>query len=379
MILEIAGANTQNKGAELMLATLHKHFCVPESDVTFAVTPWFGSITDRLRYNLATKLNPIKKFGRSQIALKLLSDSFLKSHGLVQDQDLDGVLDISGFAFGDQHPAKRTLEFAEQVHAWKSLGKPIALLPQAFGPFENSEIRAAFAKVYQDVDLIYARDKVSYQHLQDSFGESSKLRLSPDITIGLQSEIAATDKSEEVFIVPNARMLDKSDKSQAEKYVPLLATCIQRVMDLDHKAVFLLHDTKEDKLLLPKVHALLGTEIEAIEISDPVQLKKKIGTAKLVIGSRFHALVSALSSSVPVLATGWSHKYEMLLEDFGCPDAILSLDDSEARIQELVTSNLDADVQKTTIGTLNDRGSTLREQIHTMWNEVDNLVNWKSA
>lgn len=42
-----------------------------------------------------------------------------------------------------------------------------------------------------------------------------------------------------------------------------------------------------------------------------------IGACDLMLGSRFHALIAALSSGVPAVAIGWAHKYPELLGEFG--------------------------------------------------------------
>ena len=38
---------------------------------------------------------------------------------------------------------------------------------------------------------------------------------------------------------------------------------------------------------------------------------------ELVISSRFHAMISALSLGIPVFIIGWSHKYQEVLQMFG--------------------------------------------------------------
>jgi hypothetical protein len=56
LIVQVCGASNRNKATELMLATVREQLGVPDSDVTLAVTQWFGTVRDRLRYNLAQKL-----------------------------------------------------------------------------------------------------------------------------------------------------------------------------------------------------------------------------------------------------------------------------------------------------------------------------------
>ncbi len=42
-----------------------------------------------------------------------------------------------------------------------------------------------------------------------------------------------------------------------------------------------------------------------------------IGKTACVVGSRYHALVAALSQGIPCMALSWSHKYRELLKPFG--------------------------------------------------------------
>ncbi len=55
----------------------------------------------------------------------------------------------------------------------------------------------------------------------------------------------------------------------------------------------------------------------------------------LVVSSRFHGCVSALSQAVPCLATGWSHKYQALFDDFGLPEGLLQPVDPDTAVLRL--------------------------------------------
>ena len=49
----------------------------------------------------------------------------------------------------------------------------------------------------------------------------------------------------------------------------------------------------------------------------PAALRALIDLCEVTVTSRFHAMVSALSTGTPVQVVGWSHKYAEVLEAFG--------------------------------------------------------------
>jgi colanic acid/amylovoran biosynthesis protein len=87
--------------------------------------------------------------------------------------------------------------------------------------------------------------------------------------------------------------------------------------------VFVLHDAVEDRLVIEKVRAA-GHHLPVIEHDNPQVLKAVLGQASLVLGSRFHALVSSLSQGIPCIGAGWSHKYPELFADFNCRDLLIA-------------------------------------------------------
>ena len=54
------------------------------------------------------------------------------------------------------------------------------------------------------------------------------------------------------------------------------------------------------------------------------QVKSVIGSCDILLSSRYHALIAALSQQVPAVAIGWSHKYDELMAEVGLIANIIS-------------------------------------------------------
>jgi len=379
MILEIRGTSVRNKGAELMLRAIIDHYGGMNGNVQFVVDPWFGPFADRARYGLRSKLRS-SGLGRTRLAVELMSDGFRHNYGLVLDREIDAVLDASGFAFGDQCGLSPTQDLADAARRWHDSGKKVVMLPQALGPFSTPELKSAFAQVIENVDRVYARDPQSFTHTQSVSDPGGKLRLAPDFT-NLVSGVAPAEfaaSTARACIVPNYRMVDKTSPDESKKYVPFLASCVRSLKRLGLEPFVLLHDAHVDKKLVDPLCKAVDDSLEVVSDADPVRLKGILGSSLLVVGSRYHALVGALSQAVPSLACGWSHKYQTLFDDYGCGEMVLPVDAEESRIEASLAMLSDEGERGQRIARLRDAVEQQQRQTREMWRDVDELLGLAS-
>jgi len=358
-----------------MAVAIKRHFEAVAPDVRLAVTHWFGRYEQRAAYGLLNKLGATK-FGRSSLAIRLMPRSFRRAYGLVDESDIDAVLDASGFAFGDQHGPEPTERFAASVMRWKKQGKKIVLLPQALGPFTSQRIRTAMQQVIEHVDLLFAREDVSYRHLVEIAGERPSVKQAPDFTNlvkGTPPEDFDTGERR-ACIVPNHRMIEKARPADAERYVPFLASCIATLRRRRIEPFLLLHDAESDEPLVRPIQEAIGTKLPVVRHADPVALKGILGSVHLVIGSRFHALVGGLSQGVPCIATGWSHKYCMLFADYDCPELVLPVTATETEIDAAVDTATDEQLRAALVLKLTQAGEKRVAETRRMWVEVDQAL-----
>lgn len=354
-IVDVRGTQTGNKGAQLMLEAIVERFS--ERFVLSAQT----HLTDfdvRSTLGLRQTLHHYRAPRLSQAISDLIPRKARGPYGLVADSELSGVLDASGFAYSDQWGASRARTEALFGRRQAARGLPKVLLPQAFGPFENSDVRRWTKELLNQSSIVFARDRVSERHLR-AFSPSTRIERSPDFTIGVSAIPVQLPITAEYFaVVPNARLVDRGGQTR-KAYIAGLANLVAAAEAEGLSPLVVVHETQDLHLATELAEV---TNSALYSSSHPRELKYVLGQASAVVTSRFHALVGSLSQGVPALTWGWSHKYVELLEDFGVPEWIVTAheEDPGARVRSLVTDS-------TAKPRLEEAKPRLVEAIERMW------------
>ena len=238
------------------------------------------------------------------------------------------VLDISGFAYSDQFGIRPLRNLNVLLDALKGTGARFAMLPQSMGPFDAPGSAELFRRVARRCALLCTRDTHSFSYVGKVCRKEGNVRLYPDITLSFSSSKKTNpDKiSDYCCLVPNERMVDPNQggKVWKEHYVDMLCSSAEYLHKKQEKKVFAVaHDSgSEDRRIVDEVVEKATVPVERVCVKDPVELKHFFAGSCLVAGSRFHALASALSSGVPSVAWGWSHKYGELFREYGQEDCV---------------------------------------------------------
>jgi colanic acid/amylovoran biosynthesis protein len=378
MILELKGAQFANQGAKLMLAAVLARVRARWPDVAVALsTGRFTQASDLANLSALRKLS----LRRRGIDVTVLSDRWprivdrwLNHRGWVAESGINAVLDLSGFAYGDRWGSESTRRLAAELSRHARRGRPYVLLPQAFGPFSDPGAARVLGRSLQHARLIYARDPVSLGHLAALAPDlGPTLSLSPDLTIGVHGDRGGATRwavdAETVLFIPNRRMLDSAPATPqwANQYLDLLRLMIDLCLGRRLNVRIVNHAGLEDGALCADLSDP-ARGVTVIDEQDPLVLKGLIGASRLVISSRYHGCVSALSQGVPCLATSWSHKYQTLFEEFGRGDWVIA-DPDRSRAIELLEDLLDRERDPS-----HERIAALEARVETMWADVFRAV-----
>jgi polysaccharide pyruvyl transferase WcaK-like protein len=332
-----------NKGAELMLhaclAQIQQHW--PQAQV--ALAPNKNSPYQARALLGALQKLPLRFKGYDFNALSYWLPkrfrNFLRHWlGVVFEVDIDWVLDASGFAYGDQWGGRNITVLTAEILRLKRHQKGYVLLPQAFGPFagqvEQQKLRAALPSAW----LVCPRDDASYQHLHTLLGDSPNLQQFADFT-NLVKPIVPDESAAKplCLIIPNAAMLSKKNRNQQwhAQYLRVLEQAITTAFAQQLEPVLLNHEGAADAAICQQLADKFQPSLRVVHEADPRKVKGWIAISKLVVCSRFHGCVSALSSGVPCLGTSWSHKYEALFSEYQQADCLLAPDVDAAQLETL--------------------------------------------
>ena len=382
MIIEIRKAGFTNKGAEMMLLSALDEIKsrYPESTVVMAPSTEIGSqpFSKLTALGMRTKF----KLRRGSIDLSFVGNfiprKIREAYGIVLNKEVDVVLDASGFSYSDQWGEYDCMELKHAVSVGKKTQQKFILLPQAFGPFNNNKNKSNMQEVIENADLIFARDEVSFNFLEEFDTKKNNIVQKPDFTCLLSPLITETvdKKKNKVPVIPNYRMLDKTDKNMSSNYMAIMIELIKQSIDFGFEPYFLIHETDLDRDIAEKINSKLDSPLDILEEDNPRVIKGFLGVANFAISSRYHASISGLSQGTPVIGTSWSHKYEELFAEYDFKEALYNMNDSDT-LQDLFIS-LSSEIEYKNIkNKLIKKSAHVKSETREMWENVFSIVEGK--
>lgn len=361
MKILIKGGGFSNKGDEAMMRTAQREIAKRIPEATFCLRLPYRQA--ERGYSAGFQVIPIDSIGIRRVSRWIKAwlteprcfKSFLMSRvagvEMAEIGPIDAVIDISGFGYSDMWGPS----FSVRGMTWATYcsfhGKPFICLPQAWGPFTNPAVARHTVDICQRAKLVYARDPVSLEHLRRIVPDKAgAIALAPDIAFrhqgalpevgaSLLSSLGVNPEARPIIgLTPNMRIYYRTKgEGRTNDYVRFM-TEIGRycIKNLNATLVLIPHEMTaadrpnvDDRYLCGLIELSLATPLQCVSITENYssdQMKSVIGHLDMIVGSRFHSLVFALSSGVPAVAVGWAHKYSELMELFGLQGNMLEHD-----------------------------------------------------
>ena len=291
----------------------------------------------------------------------------------MRSSSVDLLLFAPGFRFSDQFDMTDERKIDEEIAHFRSFtkkGRRVVFLPQAFGPFERESEKRRVRESCRIADRIYARESVSYQYLTKVLPNADKVSIAPDFTCLYHGENHSIpyERKDYVVVIPNRQMIVRS--KYPSEYCNFMMGLVRLLVARKENVVLLNHEGTSDVGLIEVLNAAIGNQGVVVSDVSGGACKSVIAGAKLVVTSRFHGLVSALTESVPTLCTSWSHKYQELVSQLGCPSSCLNIENPHEALN-VVKAALD---RPSPFVANPDRLSAMRGAVEAMWEEVFSCI-----
>lgn len=372
--IEILGTNANNRGAELMAIAIKQRLQQKYPQIGLVVNSRFGSYLSRAEHGFSVTGHNAGNYVKRTIRTlfwDLMPSPLRQSLGIVKATDINLILDASGFAYSDQWGFNHTRRIVNRLNSKNYKNLTCILLPQALGTFNEAKVAKYSKLLFERAAIVYARDAISYEEAT-KLSPISNIKQCPDFTINVKADTSRTGELPKKFaaLVPNVRMLDKTQKS--DSYLNFMRHSIVRIKRMNLEPIFILHDTAEDQRVIDLIDS--KSELKVYTDKDPRILKGMLGAADFVVGSRFHALVSALSQEVPCVGAGWSHKYPQLFNDFRQSAYLVNDFDDEAKTDHVFDRLMNSEIRDADQQALSESLRLMKEKVNEMWVDVETYI-----
>jgi colanic acid/amylovoran biosynthesis protein len=238
-------------------------------------------------------------------------------------REFDVVLDTgAGDSFADIYGIRRLAMMAYTQNVAFGQGIPVYLTPQTIGPFNSRTGRVIGARSLKRVSGRLSRDGVSAEFAQ-SFGYPVHVR-STDVVFALGMPSAAQARD----VILNVSGLLWSPNPHVD-YVMYRTEVTRLVLGLQDagRTVALMAHVLENPSPDTDVHAIeeLSASLPGCEVVIPTGLddaRSVLASAQVVIGSRMHACLNALSVGTPSVPWAYSRKFAPLFKAIDWPVSI---------------------------------------------------------
>jgi colanic acid/amylovoran biosynthesis protein len=130
---------------------------------------------------------------------------------------------------------------------------------------------------------------------------------------------------------------------------------------------------KDDRTLCNYILSSLDRSLPVVHIDKTLsaaQVKSVIGNCDLLLSSRYHALIAAMSQGIPSSSIGWSHKYDELMSEVGLSSSVISL----SKTKEDILRDVDL-IVKQTAQAAETLKSTIPAMKHSSQKALDEVIS----
>lgn len=237
----------------------------------------------------------------------LAREMLLDSRGLKSwIREFDLVVDTrAGDSFTDIYGLPRLRQICQMAEFVKACGVPLILGPQTVGPFATAVGRAIGAASLRRAHLVMVRDSSSAE-VATRLGRSPEV-VTTDVVFAMPQP--STDVVRDVLLNVSGLLWDSDSHGSAQLYRDEIRRLIDGLRSGGREVSLLSHVlhselTDNDERVAEALKDEFG--LEHVVPRDLLHLRSIVKGANLVVGSRMHACLNALSVGTPAIPLAYS-------------------------------------------------------------------------
>lgn len=346
----VGAALSANKGAAAMLETVIAKLPSTMGECSFDILTTYPQ-ADLLkiphgRHIRVVGLQPLR-LALVEIPIAILARvvrlmglplTWVRSRGCRSILDSAVVVDVAGISFVDGRGVPITIYNALMTGLSLLLGVPTVKAAQAMGPFMSQPNRFLAKLVLPRLSAVCARGVRTREFLDSlhlkNVSTVADLAFSLDESVTLPQSVldALSPLGEDFVVVMPSSVLKGLYQSTGGNYLAAMVALIREIRATTGLGVVVApHSYRvghpegrmNDGPICQQVVAEFSDDLLVVGIDEDLsagELRHLIALGQVLVTSRFHAMISGLSTATPTVVVGWSHKYREVLDDFDLLD-----------------------------------------------------------
>jgi polysaccharide pyruvyl transferase WcaK-like protein len=213
------------------------------------------------------------------------------------------------------------------VQGRAAAGSPLILSPQTIGPFNTAAGRVLAKRTLRSASAVLTRDPVSLKYATD-LGVAAPM-LSTDVVFALRDvNVAALPvPSTDVLLNVSGLLWQGNTHVDARLYQSNVRSFIRQTLKSGKSLSLLAHvvdnpTPDNDLIAIEPLSAEFRSDVDVHVPNDLWEARATIADAGVVVSTRMHASLSAISMGIPAVPWAYSRKFAPLLGALGWNDSI---------------------------------------------------------
>jgi len=257
---------------------------------------------------------------------------YFNSYDILQDsiKSCDTVF----LAGGNMFMKTYTYKANHIIKICKRMGKNVNVVFVGIGPLQNLSQRNITRKAINQCSYVSVRDNYS-KKLLDELSVNKKVFIWRDPAFLMNWQIPHKEKS----CIIGINIFFGTDEKRKNIIKNAYVDIIERLCEeLPGYALSLfsteMSDYRQVELVFNDVFS--HKNVSVVRINDMAELFDFYRSVKIVLGARMHAMITAFTQRIPVVALSWQKKHESLFEFLDFNDSLFRMNQIENNIENIV-------------------------------------------